>query len=81
VLASLANQAGFGLAERFGFIGGVLGFLIGLILILVIIIITTLGHVIQPIRLLWIEFSNNFGFFEETGRPYQPFRSVKEQNG
>ncbi len=81
VLASLANQVGFGLAERFGFIGGVLGFFIGLILILAIIVITTLGHVIQPIRLLWIEFSTNFGFFEETGRPYKPFKSVKsEQN-
>ncbi len=77
VLASLANQVGFGLAERFGFIGGVLGFLVGLLLILAIIVITTLGHVIQPIRLLWIEFSTNFGFFEETGRPYRPFRSVR----
>jgi V/A-type H+-transporting ATPase subunit I len=80
VLASLANQVGFGLAERFGFIGGVLGFFIGLILILAIIVITTLGHVIQPIRLLWIEFSTNFGFFEESGRQYKPFKSVKEQN-
>ena len=82
VLASLANQAGFGLAERFGFVGGVLGFLVGLILILAIIVITTLGHVIQPIRLLWIEFSTNFGFFEETGRQYKPFKSVKsDSNG
>lgn len=80
VLASLANQVGFGLAERFGFIGGVLGFFIGLILILAIIVITTLGHVIQPIRLLWIEFSTNFGFFEETGRQYKPFKSVKSDH-
>ncbi len=80
VLASLANQVGFGLAERFGFIGGVLGFVVGLILILAIIVITTLGHVIQPIRLLWIEFSTNFGFFEESGRPYKPFKSVKSEN-
>jgi V/A-type H+-transporting ATPase subunit I len=81
VLASLANQVGFGLAERFGFIGGVLGFFVGLILILAIIVITTLGHVIQPIRLLWIEFSTNFGFFEESGRQYKPFKSVvSEQN-
>ncbi|RDI96573.1 V-type ATP synthase subunit I [Meiothermus sp. QL-1] len=77
VLASLANQVGFSLAERFGFVGGVFGFLVGLVLIAAIIIITTLGHVIQPIRLLWIEFSTNFGFFEESGRPYKPFKSVK----
>lgn len=79
LLASLANQVGFGLAERFGFIGGVLGFFIGLILIMFIIIITTLGHVVQPMRLLWIEFSTNFGFFEETGRQYKPFKSVKSE--
>ena len=80
VLASLANQVGFGLAERFGFVGSLLGFAVGLLLILAIIVITTLGHVIQPIRLLWIEFSTNFGFFEETGRPYRPFKSVRDQN-
>ncbi|MCS7058439.1 MAG: V-type ATP synthase subunit I [Meiothermus sp.] len=79
VLASLANQVGFGLAERFGFLGGVLGFVVGAILIALIIIITTLGHVIQPIRLLWIEFSTNFGFFEESGRPYRPFKSVRSR--
>jgi len=80
VLASLANQVGFGLAERFGFVGSLLGFAVGLLLILAIIVITTLGHVIQPIRLLWIEFSTNFGFFEETGRPYRPFKSVRDQS-
>ncbi|MDW8424957.1 MAG: V-type ATPase 116kDa subunit family protein [Meiothermus sp.] len=77
LLASLANQVGFGLAERLGFVGGILGFVVGLVILLAVIIITTLGHVLQPIRLLWIEFGTNFGFYDESGRPYRPFKSVR----
>lgn len=77
LLASLANQIGFSMAEKWGFIGGVLGLIIGAIVMLLIIAITTLGHVLQPIRLLWIEFGTNFGFYDESGRPYRPFKSVK----
>ncbi len=77
LLASLANQVGFGLAEKLGFIGGILGFIIGGIILVMIIAITTLGHVLQPIRLLWIEFGTNYGFYDESGRPYRPFKSVK----
>lgn len=80
LLASLANQVGFGLAERMGFVGGILGFVIGLIILLAVIIITTLGHVLQPIRLLWIEFGTNFGFYDESGRPYRPFKSVRRED-
>lgn len=77
LLASLANQVGFGLAERLGFVGGILGFVVGLIILLAVIIVTTLGHVLQPIRLLWIEFGTNFGFYDESGRPYRPFKSIR----
>ncbi|MDX2007638.1 MAG: V-type ATPase 116kDa subunit family protein [Meiothermus sp.] len=82
VLASLANQVGFAMAREWGFIGGVLGFVIGLVLLLFIIAITTLGHLLQPIRLMWIEFGTNYGFYDESGRPYRPFKSVRsEQQG
>lgn len=77
LLASLANQVGFALAEKLGFIGVILGFLVGAVILLAIIAITTLGHVLQPIRLLWIEFGTNYGFYDESGRPYRPFKSVK----
>lgn len=79
LLASLANQVGFALAERLGFVGGILGFVVGLIILLAVIIVTTLGHVLQPIRLLWIEFGTNFGFYDESGRPYRPFKSMGEE--
>lgn len=77
LLASLANQVGFGLAERLGFVGGILGFVVGSIILLAVVIVTTLGHVLQPIRLLWIEFGTNFGFYDESGRPYRPFKSIR----
>lgn len=77
LLASLANQIGFSMAKEWGFIGGVLGFVVGVIVMLLVIAITTLGHVLQPIRLLWIEFGTNLGFYDESGRPYRPFKSVK----
>jgi V/A-type H+/Na+-transporting ATPase subunit I len=79
VLASLANQVGFAMANQWGFIGGVLGFIIGVVLLLFIIAITTLGHLLQPIRLMWIEFGTNYGFYDESGRPYRPFKSVRNE--
>lgn len=77
VLYKLANDAGFALADQLGFIGILLGLLVAAIMFLLITLITIMGHVLQPVRLLWIEFGNNFGFFEETGRAYRPFKSVR----
>jgi len=77
LLNSLANTVGFALAAKLGFIGGILGFVIGTIVLLAAIAVTTLGHLLQPIRLLWIEFGTNFGFYDESGRPYRPFKSVR----
>lgn len=82
VLFDLANQVGFGLSHSLGFIGILIGLVLGIVLLLFIVAVTILGHVLQPIRLLWIEFATNFGFFEESGRPYRPFKSVRgDQQG
>lgn len=81
VLFDLANQVGFGLSERLGFVGILIGLILGIVLVVFIIAVTLLGHVLQPIRLLWIEFATNFGFFEESGRPYRPFKSVQGEQG
>lgn len=77
LLAMLANQLGFAMAEQWGIIGGLFGLVVGIILLALIFVVTTVGHIMQPMRLLWIEFSSNFGFFEETGRQYRPFKSVQ----
>lgn len=78
ILAGLLTDVGFALAERLGLFGVVLGILVAGLLHLVILVLTTLGHMLQPIRLLWVEFFTKFGFYEESGRPYRPFKSVRE---
>ena len=78
VLAGLLTDAGFALAQKLGLFGLVLGILVAGLLHLLVLVLTTLGHMLQPIRLLWVEFFTKFGFYEESGRPYRPFRSVRE---
>ncbi|KGQ23084.2 V-type ATP synthase subunit I [Thermus filiformis] len=78
ILAGLLTDLGFALAERLGLFGVVLGILVAGLLHLIILVLTTLGHMLQPIRLLWVEFFTKFGFYEESGRPYRPFKSVRE---
>jgi len=80
VLYDLANQVGFGLAHSLGIIGVLLGLLLGGLMVILITAVTLLGHLLQPIRLLWIEFASNFGFYDESGKPYRPFRSVRGES-
>jgi len=78
ILAGLLTDVGFAMAERLGLLGVLLGLLVAGVLHLLILLLTTLGHMLQPIRLIWVEFFTKFGFYEENGRPYRPFRSVRE---
>ncbi len=78
IMAGLLTDVGFALAERIGLLGVVLGILVAGALHLLVLLLTTLGHLLQPIRLLWVEFFTKFGFYEENGRPYRPFKSVRE---
>jgi len=78
ILAGLLTDVGFALAERLGLLGVLLGLGVAGVLHLLILLLTTLGHMLQPIRLLWVEFFTKFGFYEENGRPYRPFKSVRE---
>ncbi|RTH14763.1 V-type ATP synthase subunit I [Thermus scotoductus] len=78
ILAGLLTDVGFALAERIGLLGVLLGIGVAGVLHLLILLLTTLGHMLQPIRLIWVEFFTKFGFYEENGRPYRPFKSVRE---
>jgi len=78
ILAGLLTDVGFAMAERLGLIGVLLGIVAAGVLHLLILLLTTLGHMLQPIRLIWVEFFTKFGFYEENGRPYRPFKSVRE---
>jgi V/A-type H+-transporting ATPase subunit I len=77
VLNKLCDDVGFGLAHRLGVPGALIGLVLGLLMLTVVLALTTLGHILQPIRLLWIEFATNLGFYDENGRPYRPFQSVR----
>ncbi|WP_337843758.1 V-type ATPase 116kDa subunit family protein [Thermus sp.] len=78
ILAGLLTDVGFALADRLGLLGALLGIGVAGVLHLLILLLTTLGHMLQPIRLIWVEFFTKFGFYEENGRPYRPFKSVRE---
>jgi V/A-type H+-transporting ATPase subunit I len=78
ILANLATDMGFALYQKWGAAGIIVGVLIGLLLGLLIhaflIVLLTLNHVLQPIRLIWVEFFTKFDFYILTGKPYRPFK-------
>jgi V/A-type H+-transporting ATPase subunit I len=80
ILANLGTDVGVGLSHYLGVTGMVVGILVGLVLGVlthaVLLVLLTLGHVLQPIRLIWVEFFTKFDFYTLNGRPYRPFRSV-----
>jgi V/A-type H+-transporting ATPase subunit I len=78
ILANLATDVGFAVFHLEGIAGAVVGVLIGVVLGLVIhtllLILLTVSHVLQPIRLIWVEFFTKFDFYTLSGRPYRPFK-------
>jgi V/A-type H+-transporting ATPase subunit I len=78
ILANLATDMGFALYHQWGAAGIIVGVLIGLLLGLLIhgflIVLLTLNHVLQPIRLIWVEFFTKFDFYILSGKPYRPFK-------
>ncbi len=80
ILAGLATDFGFSLYRWLGVAGLFLGVLAGLVMGLMtqaaLVILLTASHVLQPIRLIWVEFFTKFDFYSVSGRPYRPFKSV-----
>jgi V/A-type H+-transporting ATPase subunit I len=78
ILADMATDIGFTLYEAGGIAGVVVGVLIGLLLGLLIhallLILLTISHIVQPIRLIWVEFFTKFDFYTLSGRPYRAFK-------
>ncbi|WP_293179358.1 V-type ATPase 116kDa subunit family protein, partial [Oceanithermus sp.] len=81
IMANLATDLGFALADKVGLIGILVGLVLALLTHLTILALTLMGHILQPIRLIWVEFFTKFGFYEESGRPYRPFKSVRNDAG
>ncbi len=78
ILANLATDMGFALYHQWGAAGIVAGVLIGLSVGLLmhafLLVLLTMGHVLQPIRLIWVEFFTKFDFYTLAGKPYRPFK-------
>ena len=53
-----------------------MGILVAALVHLTALALTMIGHTLQPLRLQYVEFFTKFGFYDEAGRPYTPFRLV-----
>ncbi len=76
LVANLGTAAGFALndAVTLPVLGEALGVLVAVLINMFAVILTLVGHTLQPLRLQYVEFFTKFGFYEESGRRYQPFR-------
>lgn len=80
ILANLSTNVGFALFHLFGVAGMIAGLLFGILMALlihaVLLVLLTVSHVLQPIRLIWVEFFTKFDFYTSSGRPYRPFKFI-----
>lgn len=74
LVAKLVTQLGFAIADSLPIIGPILGIVVGVLLHLVALVLKIIGYTLQPLRLQYVEFYTKFGFYEASGRPYQPFK-------
>ncbi len=74
LVANLATDLGFAIGGVAPIVGPVLGILVALAVHALAIALTIIGHVLQPLRLNYVEFFTKFGFYDEDGTPYRPFR-------
>ena len=76
LVANLATNLGFGISGVLPVIGPILGIVAALFVHSLAIALTIIGHTLQPLRLQYVEFFTKFGFYDESGRPYTPFKLV-----
>lgn len=76
LVANLSTDLGFAVSGVIPvpLLGPLLGIAVALTIHLTAIVLTIIGHTLQPLRLQYVEFFTKFGFYENTGRPYKPFR-------
>jgi V/A-type H+-transporting ATPase subunit I len=75
LIAALATQLGFAIADAIpNLLGVVLGILVGVFINLLAVTIKIIAYTMQPLRLQYVEFFSKFGFHDESGRAYRPFR-------
>ena len=74
LIANLSTDLGYAIGGTLPILGPILGIVLGFAVHLIAISLTIIGHTLQPLRLQYVEFFTKFGFYDENGRPYQPFR-------
>lgn len=74
LVAKLATQLGFAISDSLPIIGPILGIIVGVFVHLLALVLKIIGYTLQPLRLHYVEFFTKFGFYEASGRPYQPFK-------
>lgn len=79
LLANLATDVGWGMYKSLGVIGAILGVVAALLVHAFAIALTIIGHVMQPLRLNYVEFLNPTGFYTETGPRYNPLKKLSRQ--
>lgn len=76
ILAKLCSDVGWAMFEKIGFLGIIIGIVIGALLHFFVLALTLIGHIVQPIRLHMVEFLNPTGFNNETSPRYNPLRRL-----
>ncbi len=76
VLARLATDSGWSLYESYGVLGAILGLIVSLLIHALAVLFTIIGHVLQPLRLNYVEFLTRTGFYEGASPRYAPFRRL-----
>ena len=80
ILANLATDLGWGLYQRIGILGILLGVILALLVHSFALALTIIGHILQPIRLHFVEFMTPTGYHNESGVPYSPLRRLSPVN-
>jgi V/A-type H+-transporting ATPase subunit I len=74
LIANLSIDLGYSLGGVLPIVGPVLGILVGAVVLFIALALTIISDTLQPLRLHYVEFFTKFGFYDESGRPYRPFR-------
>ena len=74
LVANLSTDLGFALSGVLPVIGPILGILVAALVHLTAMALTIIGHTLQPLRLQYVEFFTKFGFYDASGRKYEPLK-------
>ncbi|SMB95755.1 V/A-type H+-transporting ATPase subunit I [Deinococcus hopiensis KR-140] len=76
ILAKLCSDVGWAMFTKIGFLGIIIGLVLGALLHFFVLALTLIGHIVQPLRLHMVEFLNPTGFNSETSPAYNPLRRL-----